>query len=609
MADRHYTRHLATIVSIDAVGFSRLMGLDEEAAVATFEERRAVISRSCSARGGRMFGAAGDSMMVEFASAVDALLAVFDFQTKIAELDRLLPTERRMPFRAGINTGEIIMRQDSRYGDGVNIAARLQEVAPAGGVVLAEASWREARRLAAASFRDLGEKRLKNIRMPVKAFLAMRGDESFIETFPSEQGRSSWTTENGPPAVAVLPFRADDSRAGLEALGAALAEDVIAGLTNMRWLPVIASGWSFRFREEEVSSLAAGNALGARYVVGGAIASAERGHIRVRVVLDDVARGRTLWARRLERSLASVSAMRDELANEIVAMVESEIDRAEQARVQDVPLERLEGWQLLRRGRLHLHRRTPKDILIAHDCLMKANEREPDSAAVLGELAAWHLWQARQLYGPHGGHLPELDKVRLYAHRAIAIDDQDARPHAHLGAADLMSADPEGALVHLSEAVRVNPSYAFAHACTGSAHLLLGRARFAIPFFQDAERLGQHDLYRAHTLAELACAWSLERAWLPALSAAEAALRLSPDSWYPAIIRAIALHRLGRALHAGEAVDRLYRCCPDFSLKHLELLPFLDRSATAFLIENFLDVTCRAGRRTALRQPALRAAQ
>jgi class 3 adenylate cyclase len=175
MADWHYTRQLATIISIDAVGFSRLMGLDDVSAVAAFEERRNIIVESCGAFGGRTFGAAGDSIMAEFGNPIEALRAAFDFQDRIATLNASADDNMRMPFRAGINTGDVIVRDDSLYGDDVNIAARIQEFAPHNGLAISETAWHHVKDKSTAEFTDLGEFLLKNIALPVRVLIAARG--------------------------------------------------------------------------------------------------------------------------------------------------------------------------------------------------------------------------------------------------------------------------------------------------------------------------------------------------------------------------------------------------------------------------------------------------
>ncbi len=197
-------------MSIDAAGFSRLMGMDDEAALSAFEERRDIIVECCGVHGGRTFGDAGDSIMAEFGNPVEALLAAFDFQERISALNEAAPPSRRMPFRAGINTGDVIAHEGRLYGDDVNIAARIQEFAPHGGLTISETTWHHVKDKTAAEFTDLGVLSLKNIALPVRVFAAGRGPASPEGAAPASLPiglLKHLSTSQGPPAIAVLPFR------------------------------------------------------------------------------------------------------------------------------------------------------------------------------------------------------------------------------------------------------------------------------------------------------------------------------------------------------------------------------------------------------------------
>jgi adenylate cyclase len=295
MADWHYTRQLATIISIDAVGFSRLMGLDDVSAVAAFEERRNIIVESCGAFGGRTFGAAGDSIMAEFGNPIEALRAAFDFQDKIAALNASADENMRMPFRAGINTGDVIVRYDSLYGDDVNIAARIQEFAPHNGLAISETAWHHVKDKSTAEFTDLGEFLLKNIALPVRVLIAARGGNGGAPARPRTLGHLTTSQQrhlsSGPPAIAVLPFRNDSNERDIDYIADGIAEDIIYGLSNTRWISVIAKSSSFQFRDDALGATAIGNVLGARYVVGGALGRSG-GRIRLNASLVDASNRR-----------------------------------------------------------------------------------------------------------------------------------------------------------------------------------------------------------------------------------------------------------------------------------------------------------------------------
>lgn len=584
MAERRYTRQLATIASIDAVGFSRLMGLDDEAAVAAFEERRSLITASCEAFGGRTFGVAGDSIMAEFGNPIEALRAAFDFQARIVAVNESVGETMRMPFRVGINTGDVIVRDTSLYGDDVNIAARIQEFAPQGGVAISETTWHHVRDRTAAEFTDLGEFRLKNIALPVRVLIAAAPSEAGLRrpiATPNEL-RERNSSAGGIPTIAVLPFRNDGSDHEIDYMADAFAEDIIQGLSNTRSVSVIAKSSSFQFRDDMLGTKAIGMALGAHYIVSGTL-TRKNGILRVAAALADASNGRLVWSRRFERPITDIFHLQDELGGEIVAILEKEVDRVEQVRTFQVPWESLETWQLVRRGRWHMQRRTREDAAIALEFFQQAFEQDPNSSAVLNELSWWYFWRAWL----RSGDADDLDKVDDYARKALLMDSQDARPHAYRGVCEIMRGRPHAALEHLGEALHINPSFAFAHSGLGSAHLLLGEAQAAVPFLLNAERLSPFDIYRFHNLGELAAAYCFTQDWEEAIVVADRSLSLSPGYFYARYLKVGALMRCGRVEEAKRERALFQARHPDFNDQRVEWIPYVHKSANAFIMANF----------------------
>lgn len=562
------------------------MGIDDELAVAAFEERRDIIADSCGAFGGRTFGDAGDSIMAEFGNPIEALRAAFDFQARITALNAAVAEDMRMPFRAGINTGDVIVREGRLYGDDVNIAARLQEFAPHDGVAISATTWYHVRDKTAAVFTDLGEFSLKNIALPVRVLIAGRGGNgpatpASFASIPAAPGHNK-PGSKGPPAIAVLPFQANGSEPDIGYMADGIAEDIIYGLSNTRWLSVIAKGSSFQFRDDSLGTRLIGNALGARYIVGGALARSDR-QLRLNASLTDTSNGRLVWSQRFDRDLVDIFSLRDQIGSEIVSILDKEVDRAEQARTFQVPWESLETWQLVRRGRWHMNRRTRRDTEIALEFFDKAYREDPNSSAVLNELAWWYFWRAWLRFGDSD----DLEKVETFARKALLMDSLDARPHAYLGAADIMRGLPALAAEHLAEAIHINPSFAFARSAMGSAQLLLGDATGAIPFFLDTERLSPFDLYRFHNLGELAAAYCFVEDWPAAIATAERSLNLSPSYFYARFLKIGALMRSGRRDEAARELAIFMTRHPDFSEQRIRWIPFVDPAKNNFLIANF----------------------
>ena len=592
MADVQFTRQLATIVSVDAVGFSRLMGQNADVAVAAFEARAAIIREICRSFGGEIFGAAGDSFMAEFGLPARALLAALAFQKRIVELNAGTPEGARMAFRAGINTGDVIVRDLNRYGDDVNIAARLQESAPESGIVISETTFNHVQRLSIARCRDMGEKRFKNILYPVRSYLVLSAEADAASIGAKSAAPPRVPTmplgalPAGPPAVAVLPFRAAGSGAEAEAMADGLAEDIIIGLSNARWLPVIARSSSFQFRDAALSDVTAGLALGARYVVSGTV-SLSGPSIRVKAMLEDAVEANTIWAGTFDADVEGIPSIPDEIGGEIVVALAKEVDRVEQERSFRLPVESMDTWQLIRRGRWHMGRRTHDDTELALGFFERALDRSPNSTSALNELAWWYFWRSWLRFGQPHDYEADLVQVVAYARKALAIDPHDARPHCHLGIADIMRGRPGSALKHLDMALAINPSFSFAHSAKGSAHNLLGEAAKAIPSHLQAEKLSPFDLYRFHNLGELAAAYAFTGDFDASAGAAKASLELSPAYWYSGLIRVGSLFRAGREAEAAAELNAFRLRHPHFRMRQAELVPYADPASNRFLIGNF----------------------
>lgn len=578
MGDRQYTRQMATILSIDAVGYSRMMSEDDEAALEAFSERAGIISSVCERHGGRMFGMAGDSLMAEFGNPVDAVRAAVEFQHALESLNAGVPDNRRMAFRVGINTGDVIVDGDLLFGHDVNIAARLQERAVANGIVISQTTFIQVRGKTAYEMAALGSQRLKNIREPVQAFSVGRHTGERAAAGMPDPAAPPPRAE-GPPAVTVLPFQNVSGDADIDYLGDALAEDLILGLSNMRWLPVISHASSSQFHEDDVSHHDAARSLGARYVVFGKLAR-HADVLRLTVVLEDIETRRVLLSRRFDRPVSLVRELQDAAGMELVTILSDELDRAEQRRTFQLPWEDLETWQLVARGRFHMARRTSADTKLAQDYFLRAHERELASSNVLSELAWWHFWQG--FVSMNEEHFRQVIDL---SQKALFMDSQDARPHAYLGATDIMLRRPGQARTHLATATRINPSFAFAASCYGSSLSLLGDHRAGLEWLHKAERLSPFDLYQFHNQGEMASASFALGDFAEAVEQARRSLSLSPAYWYARMLLTGALARLGRKDDAREQRAILLDRYPDFNSARIEWIPFVDRSVNRAMVD------------------------
>lgn len=576
-----FQRRQAAVMSADGVGYSRLMAADEEATLARFMAFIEILTDIVHQHGGRTFGAAGDSIMAEFSRPIEAVQAAIAIQDALRAANEKLPESRRLPFRLGINVGDVIVQNERLFGDGVNVASRLQEIAEPGGIVVSDGIHAHAAPLLDASWEALGDLSLKNITHPVAAYRLHVGEPWPLVAAPAVAPVDTTTPVPGfagRPAIAVMPFDA-----GLafehEYLADGLAEDLITGLSAVRSFPVIDRGSSFSFRGAGLDAGRIGRALGARYLVGGSLREIGNG-IRITVNLVDTGTGLLLWSAPFVRSRAEVVALHDDIVCRVIATLDARIDMSEQARSRSRPVADLDAWGLVHRGLWHQNRLTREDALEARRLFELAMQRDPASVEALVHMAWWHFWDV----WTQRGDKTSLKVVASLASRALALDGQDARAHMLAGIARFMTGDPEGSLPALEEAVRLNPSLAVAHASIGSAKILSGRPQEAIAPLQAAMRLSPRDVYLFHAAGELASAYWLSGDNEKALEWCEKSLRLRPGYWYARMIAVCAKVRLGRQQAAMEELHELQQRCSSFSDSSVLWLPFTDKKCNQQLI-------------------------
>ncbi|WP_276121425.1 adenylate/guanylate cyclase domain-containing protein [Pararhizobium qamdonense] len=582
MREQRHPRQIATVVSVDAVGFSKLMHIDEEEALRLFDERRAVIVEAVERAGGNTFGAAGDSIMALFGNPIVALQAVLQFQAAIAEINSAVARDRIMPFRTGISAGQVIIRDDGVFGDTVNIAARVQEFSPHGGIALTETAYLQLQQQFQLTFTDLGPFQLKNISVPVRVFISSAG-ESGVSTLVEGRGQTGPPAVQGElPALAVLPFKNLTGDPRLDYLCDGIADDILTGVANTRSVPVISRDSSFQFRDPSLTTAAIGHLLGVRYVVTGAV-TGDATRLRLDASLADSSNSRVIWTGRFERDFDELLRLQRELGGEIVARLENEFDRVEQIRTFQVPPEALSAWQLVRRGRWHMRRRSSEDTGKAYAYFRQAHNEDPNSSAALNELAWWHLWKSWLNFADSD----ELKIVASYARRAALMDSLDARSYCYLGFVEILEARPHSAVDLFRQAIDINPSFSLALTGLGSARALLLQPREAIHNLKEAIRLSPFEPYLFHNLGELAAAHTIDGNWPAAIEAANRSLALAPNYFYASYLKAGAL---ARSEHFPEARHeaKLFRTRhPEFERRWIEWIPFKDRSVNDSIIENF----------------------
>ena len=333
-------RKLAVILAADVVGYARLMAADEEGTLAMLNARRQVIDGLIARHHGRIFGTAGDSVIAEFASAVEAVRAAALIQEEIERQSADLPEPRRMLFRVGVNLGDVMVGGDDLFGDGVNVAARLEGMAEPGGICISGAVWEQIRGKVDLAFEDLGERALKNIDHPVRVF-GLRRDGA-AEPGP---GTAPPRRPSALPSIAVLPFANFGGDPEQDYFADGLTEDLITELSRFQELRVIARNSVMTYRGKPVRVEEVGRDLGVRYVLEGSVRKAG-GRVRITAQLVEAATGPHLWAERFDRDLADIFEVQDEVTSRIVATLAGKLGESERRRARSGQTENLRGLRV-----------------------------------------------------------------------------------------------------------------------------------------------------------------------------------------------------------------------------------------------------------------------
>ena len=379
-------RKLAAILFADAVGSSRLMGRDESGTVAgLLEHLNQRLAPAAARRGGRVVRLKGDGSLVEFASAVDALAAAIDFQQAMVDANRGQPEDKAILFRIGLHLGDVIVEGDDIYGDAVNVAARLEAEAPAGGIVVSRAVREAVTGRLKVSLHALGELALKNIERPIRAFRA----EWSAEDWPAHSvasGASASPKEPTPaltlpdkPSIAVLPFQNMGGGPDQDYFVDGLVEEIITALSRFKSIFVIARNASFAFKGQTIDLKQVGRDLGVRYVLQGSIRKSTE-NVRIAGQLIDCETGALLWAQRFDGSLKDVLDLQDQVASSVAGEVAPRIDEAETKKARQKPLGNLEAYDLFLRGMSHLHEHSEEGWITSSRLFTRAIELDPDYA-------------------------------------------------------------------------------------------------------------------------------------------------------------------------------------------------------------------------------------
>ena len=587
MAREGIERRLTTIMSADVVGYSRLMAADEAGTFAQLKtHRREVIEPKATEHHGRVVKLTGDGTLMEFTSVVDAVNFAVEVQQAMVERNASVPEDLQIKYRIGINLGEIIVDGEDIYGDGVNIAARLEGLAAPGGIYISGKVYEEVRNKLSIAFEDLGEQEVKNIPEPVRVY---RWTDAAADPTPGMAGVEAALPLPDKPSIAVLPFTNMSADADQEYFSDGITEDIITELSRFRSLFVIARNSSFHYKGQSPKVQDIGRELGVQYIVEGSVRKAGN-RVRITAQLVEAESGNHLWAERYDRDLDDIFAVQDEVTHAIVTAIEPTLGSAERDRAHRKPTGSLDAWDLFQRGLWHHYRFTKEDNAEAQGFFRQAIAADPGFAQALGAFAHARYWDA--LFGFAADPNAALAEGLDHARRAVSLDDREPFAHFALGRVQTLRGELDGAVAELERAIELNSNFAHAYFGLGWALMLFGRPADALERIDSALRLNPHDPAIWTFLAGRALAlFFLDRLDEAADWARRSAQCVTTGFWAHGFEAAVLGH-LGREREAAAALAEAYRLKPDFSADFVrQILPFRIPEHR----QRFLDGLAKAG--------------
>jgi adenylate cyclase len=555
-------RKLAAIFAADVEGYSRLMCIDEVGTLRTLTAYREIIDSLIAQHRGRVFNSAGDSVLAEFPSVVDAVQCAVEAQRALGEENGKKPSDQQMRFRIGVHVGDVLVQGANLLGDGVNIAARLETLAEPSGICVSGAVRDYVGKKLPMVFTDCGEQSVKNIAEPVRVYRVGASAAAPI-------GATERTPLPLPdkPSIAVLPFTNMSDDPQQEYFTDGMVEDIIGGLSRIGWLFVIARNSSFTYKGNTVDVKQVGRELGVRYVLEGSVRKAGP-RVRITGQLIDAMTGGHIWADRFDGTLEDVFDLQDRVTASVVGAIEPRLQRAEIERAGRKPTESLDAYDYFLRGMASLHLFTRDSLLEARGLYQRATELDPNYASPYG-IAAWCIG-----FSKANGWLadPEheiADGVRL-ARRALALgkDDPTALWSSGWSLAHLAGELETGA-AHIERALALNPNSAAAWRVSGWTRIYLGEPANAIERFERAMRLSPLDPFIYFVYSGMGLAHLYAGRYDEATSWATKACQEQPNNasawWVVAIAHALS----DRIVDAREAMARLRQIDPDLRLSNL----------------------------------------
>ncbi|MEP7072142.1 MAG: adenylate/guanylate cyclase domain-containing protein [Verrucomicrobiota bacterium] len=546
-------RRLTAILAADVVGYSRMMGADETGTMLALKAVQAeVVDHQIAAHHGRLVKLTGDGILVEFSSVVNAVACASAIQREMRERNASIASDRRLQFRIGVNLGDVMVDGDDIYGDGVNVAARLESVAPPGGITVSESVHQHVGNRLDLVFEDRGEQQLKNIAQVVRIY-----DVGLEQAKDAPRAKS----KNAKPSIAVLPFNNMSGDPEQEYFGDGITEDLITDLSKVSGLSVVARHTSFTYKNKAVKVQQVGQELGVGFILEGSVRKAGS-RVRITGQLINARDGGHLWAERFDRDLTDIFAIQDEITRVIVAQLKVKLLPQEEEAIGTPPTASVEAYTYYLRGREFFYRGSKNYFPLARRMFVKASELDPLYARAYAGIADCDSFMFLHYDADVG-----VDNLLATTAKALELDPRLAEAHASRGVALSAAERHEEATVEFQEAVRLGPNSFEAHYLYARASVAQGMLERAATLFERAAEIRPNDyqppcllinIYRSLGRRE-----DVKAAARSASKLAEQELALHPDDPRPATLGIAALIELGETDRAREWMTRALAIAPD----------------------------------------------
>jgi adenylate cyclase len=566
------------------------MGVDEEGTLHQLKaHRKELVDPKITEHRGHIVKTTGDGILVEFVSVVDAVRCAVEIQRGMIERNVDVPADRRIEFRIGINVGDIISDDNDIYGDGVNVAARLEALAEPGGIFVSRNVHDQVRDKLSFGFEDMGEQMVKNIARPIGVHRVSLAESTTEASLKVTATAKSERAASQRPSIGVLPFANMSGDPEQEYFADGISEDIITGLSKLRWFFVIARNSSFIYKGKSIDIKRVARELGVRYVLEGSVRKGGN-RLRITAQLIDAETGNHIWADRYDGDLTDVFALQDAITEKVVAAIEPKLLQAEGIRSQSHSPEDLGAWEMVSQANSLFWRLTKAEGEAAIAILKQAVERYPDYAPAHSMLAFMMLVSAYVGWAA-GERQSQVKQAAALATRAAELDDSDPWAYFALGYVAYTMRRTDKAIEEFQRAIDLNPNFAAAHSYLSLALALGGQSDQAITHAEQAIRMSPHDPQNAICFTALAAAHYQAGRYGEAVSFGRKALQ-QRSGWAPGHrIFCASLAQAGQIDEARTELDQLKELHPDISIAWIEKhVPY-----TAGPMAKFLEGMRKAG--------------